>query len=83
MWKVGPAPIPKTVFCGQKITQSIILNNSLGECLGHGLIVGADNITIDLNGKTIDGKSIGAAIMNNGFDSVTVRNGVSRSSTSA
>ena len=65
----------KTVFCGQKITQSIIVNNNLGDCLGHGLIVGADNITIDLNGKTIDGKSIGAAILNNGFDSVTIKNG--------
>ena len=76
VWKVGPAPVPKTVFCGQKITQSIILNNNLGDCLGHGLIVGADNITIDLNGKTIDGKSLGAAILNNGFDSVTVKNGL-------
>jgi parallel beta-helix repeat protein len=75
VWKVGPAPVPKTVFCGQKITQSIVVNNSLGDCLGHGLIVGADGITIDLNGKTIDGKALGAAILNNGFDSVTVKNG--------
>ena len=66
---------PKTVFCGQKITQSIIVNNNLGDCIGHGLIVGADNITIDLNGKTIDGKSIGAGILNNGYDSVTIKNG--------
>ncbi len=76
VWQVGKAPIPKTVFCGQTITESVKLNNSLGDCLGHGLIVGADNITIDLNGKTIDGKALGAAIMNNGFDNVTVRNGV-------
>jgi CSLREA domain-containing protein len=76
VWTVGAAPVKKTVFCGQKITQSIIVNNSLGDCLGHGLIVGADGITIDLNGKTIDGKSIGAAILNNGYDSVTIKNGV-------
>ena len=74
-WTVGATPVNKTVFCGQTITQSIILNNNLGDCLAHGLIVGANAITIDLNGKTIDGKSIGAAILNNGFDSVTIRNG--------
>ena len=75
VWTVGATPVSKTVFCGQKITQSIIVNNNLGDCLGHGLIVGANGITIDLNGKTIDGKSIGAAILNNGFDSVTIKNG--------
>ena len=74
-WTVGATPVTKTVFCGQKITQSIIVNNNLADCLGHGLIVGASGITIDLNGKTIDGKSIGAAILNNGFDSVTIKNG--------
>ncbi len=74
-WTVGATPVTKTVFCGQKITQSIIVNNNLGDCLGHGLIVGADKITIDLNGKTIDGKALGAAILNNGFDSVTIKNG--------
>jgi parallel beta-helix repeat protein len=76
VWAVGAAPVPRTVVCGQTITQSIIVNNNLGDCLGNGLIVGADGITIDLNGRTIDGKSIGAGILNNGFDSVTVRNGV-------
>ncbi|MDZ5622522.1 right-handed parallel beta-helix repeat-containing protein [Nocardioides sp. HM23] len=75
VWKVGTAPVTKTVFCGQKVTQSIKVNNNLADCLAHGLIVGADNITIDLNGKTIDGKSIGAAILNNGYDSVTIKNG--------
>jgi parallel beta-helix repeat protein len=75
VWTVGPAPVPKTVFCGQKVTQSIKLNNNLGDCLGHGLIVSANNITIDLNGKTIDGKSLGAGVLNNGFDSVTIKNG--------
>ncbi|WP_162605917.1 right-handed parallel beta-helix repeat-containing protein [Jiangella aurantiaca] len=75
VWSVGDAPVPKTVFCGQKITHSIKVNNNLGDCLGHGLIVGADGITIDLNGRTIDGKSLGAAILNNGYDSVTIKNG--------
>ncbi|HEV2950708.1 MAG TPA: right-handed parallel beta-helix repeat-containing protein, partial [Actinomycetota bacterium] len=75
VWTVGAAPVTRTVFCGQKVTQSIVVNNNLGDCLGHGLIVGANGITIDLNGKSIDGKSIGAAILNNGFDSVTIKNG--------
>jgi parallel beta-helix repeat protein len=78
IWEVRPAPVATTVFCGQLISQSIRLNNSLGDCLGHGLIVNANKITIDLNGKTIDGKSIGAGILNNGFDSVTIKNGTLR-----
>ncbi len=57
------------------ITASTIVNNNLTDCLGHGLIIGANGITIDLNGKIIDGKDLGAAIMNNGFDYVTVKNG--------
>ncbi|HEV2950788.1 MAG TPA: right-handed parallel beta-helix repeat-containing protein, partial [Actinomycetota bacterium] len=46
------------------------------DCLYDGLVVGANGITIDLNGHLIDGKGVGAGIRNDGFDSVTVRNGI-------
>jgi hypothetical protein len=43
------------VTCGQTLTHSVRLANDLRDCAGEGLIVGADHITIDLNGHTIDG----------------------------
>ena len=77
-WVVTPAPVDATVTCGQVITQSIRVTNNLIDCLGDGLVVGAPNITIDLDGHTLDGTALGesAGIRNNGFDSVTIRNGV-------
>jgi large repetitive protein len=44
-----------TVSCGQTLTTSTTLANDLVDCPGNGLLVAADNITIDLNGHTIDG----------------------------
>jgi large repetitive protein len=44
-----------TVVCGQTLTASTTLTNDLVDCPGNGLVVDADNITIDLNGHTIDG----------------------------
>src|SRR5512132_967562 len=44
-----------SVSCGQTLTQSTTLANDLVDCSGNGLLVGADNITIDRNGHTIDG----------------------------
>ena len=74
-WNVGPAPVPTTVACGQVIMQSIRVMNDLFECPGMGLIVGAPEITIDLNSKTIDGIGNGVGIHNPGFDLVTIQNG--------
>ena len=55
--------------------QSTLVQNDLIDCLGHGLIVGAHGITIDLNGHSIDGTGLDAGILNNGYDSVTITNG--------
>jgi large repetitive protein len=46
---------PVTVSCGQTLTQSVKLANDLSNCPNNGLVIGADNITVDLNGHTIDG----------------------------
>jgi parallel beta-helix repeat protein len=61
--------------CGKVITANFTLKHDLLDCPGDGLVVGANGITINLNGKTIDGVSIGAGVVNNGFDRVTIRNG--------
>ena len=54
------------------LTVSIRVLNDLANCGGDGLVVGAHGITIDLNGRTIDGGGSGAGIRNNGFDHVTI-----------
>jgi parallel beta-helix repeat protein len=46
---------PVTVHCDQTLTQSVKLANDLSNCPNNGLVVGADNVTVDLNGHTIDG----------------------------
>ena len=74
-WTIQPAPVPMPVNCGQVISQSILVSNSLTNCWGDGLVVGAPGITIDLNGFVIDGLQMGAGIRNNGHDQVTVTNG--------
>jgi parallel beta-helix repeat protein len=63
------------VFCGQVITTSVTLGNSLSGCAGDGIVIGAGGITIDLNGHSIDGVGLGVGVRNDGHDDVTVRNG--------
>ena len=43
------------VTCGQTITHDTTLTVDLTNCPGDGLVIGADNITLNLNGHTIDG----------------------------
>ncbi len=50
-----------TVSCGQIITTSITLANDIGPCLGDGLIVRGNNITINLAGHTVRGASKNSA----------------------
>ena len=78
------------VRCGQVVTKSIKLDSDLNcpprstEDPGPGLTVGADKITIDLNGYTLSGDVEGSdpppvGIDNSaGFDKVTIRDGVVR-----
>jgi large repetitive protein len=52
---------PVTVHCGQTITQNTTLASDLTNCTNNGIIIGADDITLDLNGHTIDGDGAAAA----------------------
>jgi parallel beta-helix repeat protein len=48
-------PAVTAVSCGDTLKASVKLTSDLLGCTGAGLIVGADNITVDLNGHTIAG----------------------------
>ena len=43
------------VSCGDTITTNTTLDSDLLNCPNNGIMIGADNITLDLNGHTIDG----------------------------
>jgi parallel beta-helix repeat protein len=60
--------------CGQVVTENTTLTADLN-CLGDGLVIGADGIVLDLNGHTVDGAGLGVGIRNDGFDGVTIKNG--------
>src|SRR5688500_4217146 len=61
--------------CGKAIIMSFRLSHDLLYCPADGLVVGANGITINLNGKLVDGVSAAASIRSDGFDRVTIRNG--------
>jgi parallel beta-helix repeat protein len=75
---VGAAPAAaKKVTCGQVIIENTKVSNDLKNCSGDGLVIGADDITLNLNGHTIDGDDDGNdnGIVIQNHDGVTVKNG--------
>jgi parallel beta-helix repeat protein len=80
------AATPVKVSCGETITADTALANDLVDCPNNGIVVGADNITVDLNGHTVDGDGVqfkpcarrdfcDVGVLNDGHDGVTVTNG--------
>jgi parallel beta-helix repeat protein len=74
------------VSCGETITADTTLDGDLLDCPNNGIVIGADDITLDLNGHTIDGDGTEFAdcakdefcdvgVLNRGHDGVTVRHG--------
>ncbi len=54
----GPSPALEVVddlACGDTITVDTTLHADLVDCPSNGLVIGADDLTLDLNGHTIDG----------------------------
>ena len=47
------------VQCGDVITQDTTLDSDLLNCPGAGVVIGADNVTLDLNGHVIQGNGLG------------------------
>jgi len=64
-------------LCGTTIVTDLTLDQDLA-CAGNGLVVGADNITIDLNGHTIAGPGTAIGIRIALRTGVTVRGGTVR-----
>ena len=74
------------VSCGDTITADTTLDSDLVDCPNNGIVIGADRITLDLNGHTVDGNGklikkcpknepCDLGLVNDGHDDVTVRNG--------
>ena len=85
---VGGAPAQASqVGCGERITVDTTLHQDLVNCPNHGIVIAADDITLDLNGHLVDGDGTPAAdcdqqkepcdfgIFNDGHDGVTVTRG--------
>ena len=51
----APPASASHVNCGDVITQDTTLDSDLLNCPGDGLVIGADGVTVDLAGHTIDG----------------------------
>ncbi len=51
----GSSALAANVKCGDTITADTTLHKDLVNCPNNGIIIGADNITLNLNGHTIDG----------------------------
>jgi Right handed beta helix region len=74
------------VSCGDEITTDTTLDSDLVDCPNNGIVIGADDITLDLNGHRIDGDGTEFAgcgkeelcdvgVFNDGHNGVTVRHG--------
>jgi parallel beta-helix repeat protein len=73
----GDPALASHVNCGAVLTEDIQLDSDLVNCPDDGLVIGADDITVDLNGHEITGSgspgSVG--IRNEGYDGVTIEDG--------
>src|SRR5215203_579584 len=84
------ASVADQVHCGDTITTDTTLHHDLVNCPNFGILIGADGITLNLNGHTIDGDgkpAIGCnvktefcdiGVFNLGHDGVTVMHGSMR-----
>ena len=76
---IGGAAAQTAVTCGQTITVSTTLTADLGPCPDNGIIIGADDIVLDLGGHRVFGtpnSRDGAGVLVPGRTGVTVRNGI-------
>ena len=74
------------VSCGDEITADTTLDSDLTNCPNNGIVIGADDITLNLNGHRIDGDGTEFAgcpknefcdvgVLNDAHDGVILRNG--------
>jgi hypothetical protein len=67
------------ITCGTLLQASATLSGDIGPCPDHGIIIGADGITLDLNGHRIfgDGSGNGSGVISGGHSNVTVTSSAS------
>jgi nitrous oxidase accessory protein NosD len=82
--------LARHVSCGDTITTDTTLDSDLVNCPNNGIVIGADNITLDLNGHTIDGdgtpvdpcpegEACDVGVLNRaGYDRLTIMGGTIR-----
>jgi parallel beta-helix repeat protein len=81
----GPA-LANHIACGDTITTDATLDSDLVDCPSNGIVIGADDVTLDLDGHVVDGDGTEFADCGNrefcdvgilaiDHDGVTVRNG--------
>jgi parallel beta-helix repeat protein len=82
----GGEALASPVGCGDTITKDTKLNRDLTDCPNNGIVIGADHITLDLNGHTIDGDGefvqncpadqlCDVGVVNDGHNRVTIKGG--------
>ena len=82
----GSQALASHVSCGDTITSDTTLDTDLVDCPSNGIVIGADGITLDLDGHTVSGDAApfemcpkrefcDVGLLNDGHDAVTVRNG--------
>jgi large repetitive protein len=82
----GGQALASHVDCGDTITIDTKLDRDLVNCPSNGIVIGADNISLDLNGHTIDGDGeltedcaddeiCDVGVVNDGHSRVTVTGG--------
>ena len=49
---------PPDPNCGETITANTTLYADLTDCPNEGIVIGADDVTLDLNGHSIDGDAV-------------------------
>ncbi|MBA2523047.1 MAG: hypothetical protein H0V25_06900, partial [Solirubrobacterales bacterium] len=79
----------KQLSCGDTITTDTILESDLLDCPNNGIVIGADDITLDLNGHRIDGDGTELAdcpkntfcdvgVLDDRYDGVKIKGGSTR-----
>jgi parallel beta-helix repeat protein len=81
----APQAVASHVQCGEAITQDTRLDSDLVACPSDGIVISADDITLDLNGHTIDGvgATSSAGVREANQSGVTIENGTIRDFASA
>jgi parallel beta-helix repeat protein len=78
--------VPPRLSCGDTITADTTLETDLVGCPNHGIVIGADGVTLDLGGHVIEGdgepfeacpprQPCDLGVFNDGHDGVTVMSG--------